>query len=176
MRRQKSWRRTQLRLAVLDAMFLYGNLYEDGSGVEADKEQALYWYKKAAEKGLAIAQYFCGGMYCRGEGLDRPYAITGLYWYEKAAEQGMAEAQYQCGVVYEKGTAMRLGKSRALYWYKKSAEQGYAFGQVKCGDLYLDSKCYPRSRHIVLEEARKYYEKAATQTERAGTSGIAKIS
>ena len=70
-----------MTLGSVDAMFLYGNLYEDGTGVEADKEQALYWYKKAAEKGLAIAQYFCGGMYCRGEGLDRPYAMTGLYWY-----------------------------------------------------------------------------------------------
>ena len=153
-----------ITLGSVDAMFLYGNLYEDGSGVEADKEQALYWYKKAAEKGLAIAQYFCGGMYCRGQGLDRPYAMTGLYWYEKAAEQGMAEAQYQCGVIYEKGTAMRLGKSRALYWYKKSAEQGYAFGQVKCGDLYLDSNVTPVPAYCV-EEARKYYEKAAAQTE-----------
>lgn len=90
--------------------------------------------------------------------------MTGLYWYEKAAEQGMAEAQYQCGVIYEKGTAMRLGKSRALYWYKKSAEQGYAFGQVKCGDLYLDSNVTPVPAYCV-EEARKYYEKAAAQTE-----------
>ena len=40
-----------ITLGSVDAMFLYGNLYEDGSGVEADKEQALYWYKKAAEKG-----------------------------------------------------------------------------------------------------------------------------
>lgn len=103
-------------------------------------------------------------MYCRGEGLDRPYAMTGLYWYEKAAEQGMPEAQYQCGVIYEKGTAMRLDKSRALYWYKKAAEQGYAFGQVKCGDLYLDSNVTPVPAYCV-EEARKYYEKAAAQTE-----------
>lgn len=153
-----------ITLGSVDAMFLYGNLYEDGTGVEADKEQALYWYKKAAEKGLAIAQYFCGGMYCRGEGLDRPYAMTGLYWYEKAAEQGMAEAQYQCGVIYEKENAMRQNKSRALYWYKKAAEQGYAFGQVKCGDLYLDSNVTPVPAYCV-EEARKYYEKAATQTE-----------
>ena len=87
-----------------------------------------------------------------------------MQYYIMAAEKDHPRAQYLLGEAYETGRGLEKDCSRALYWYKKAAEQGYAFGQVKCGDLYLDSNVTPVPAYCV-EEARKYYEKAAAQTE-----------
>jgi len=33
--------------------------YENGTGVEKDEQEAVEWYKKAAEQGYASAQFKC---------------------------------------------------------------------------------------------------------------------
>lgn len=57
-----------------------------------DKQEALAWYRKAAEQGNPDAQYNVGMMYLRGEGVagNRQEAIK---WIGKAAEQGYKRAQ-----------------------------------------------------------------------------------
>lgn len=157
-------------LGNTDAMLLYGTTYDEGFCADADKEKVLYWYKKAAEKGLALAQSSCAEMYCKGVGLDRQYTVTGLYWYEKAAAQGMLDAQKKCAEIYMEGTAIKQDKSRARYWYEKAAEQGDAFAQAKCADLYLEPPVSANYAKI----ARMYYEKAAAQTEKPKVQAYAK--
>ena len=34
--------------------------YENGSGVSKDEQQAITWYRKAADQGYAMAQYNLG--------------------------------------------------------------------------------------------------------------------
>jgi len=46
---------------------LGGNLYHD-DGIENNKEQSRYWYKKAADQGHSGGQYCLGIMYLDGEG------------------------------------------------------------------------------------------------------------
>ena len=45
------------------AQFNIGNMFDFGKGVKEDNAQAVYWYKKSAEKGNASAQYALGWMY-----------------------------------------------------------------------------------------------------------------
>jgi TPR repeat protein len=45
-----------------------GIAYAFGKGVLKNDKQAVYWYQKAAEQGLAEAQYNLGAMYANGEG------------------------------------------------------------------------------------------------------------
>ena len=40
-----------------------GRMYANGRGVEQDDEQAVFWYRKAAEQGHASAQFNLGWMY-----------------------------------------------------------------------------------------------------------------
>jgi TPR repeat protein len=40
-------------------------MYAFGKGVLKDDKQAVYWYQKAAEQGLAEAQYNLGAMYAK---------------------------------------------------------------------------------------------------------------
>ncbi|WP_148132454.1 tetratricopeptide repeat protein, partial [Neisseria sp. HMSC074B07] len=64
--------------------------------------QAVQWYRKAAEQGLADAQYNLGMMYANGQGVRQDYAEA-VRWFRKTAEQGLAEAQYNLGLAYEQG-------------------------------------------------------------------------
>ncbi len=67
-------------------------MYENGKGVPLDEEQAVHWYRQAAEQGYARAQTNLGLMYENGKGVpqDEEQAI---YWYRKAVEQGDGRAQ-----------------------------------------------------------------------------------
>lgn len=42
----------------VDAQAMLASLYFEGKGVDADKEQAIFWYQKAAEHGNAEAIAF----------------------------------------------------------------------------------------------------------------------
>ena len=48
-----------------------GWMYENGQGVEKDLEEAVKWYRKAADQGNAYAQYNVGVVYYKGEGVLR---------------------------------------------------------------------------------------------------------
>ena len=49
--------------------------------------EAAKWYRKAAEQGLAGAQYCLGACYNNGEGVEQDFEEAAK-WFRKAAEQG----------------------------------------------------------------------------------------
>ena len=61
-----------------------------------DAAQAVVWYRKAAERGLAEAQCKLGCCLEKGEGVARD-AAQAVVWYRRAAEQGHAGAQHHLG-------------------------------------------------------------------------------
>ena len=95
----------------------------NGEGVAKDDEQAVFWWKKAAEQGHAEAQYKLGCCYDDGIGVDKDLKQA-VYWWKKAAEQGDAEAQHNLGECYHKGEGVDKDLKQAGYWFKKAAEQG----------------------------------------------------
>ena len=66
-----------------------GTMYEFGSGVAKDYNQAAEWYQKAAQQGLGLAQMNLAELY---EKIEQNYAIA-EYWYKEAANQGQAGAK-----------------------------------------------------------------------------------
>ena len=67
-------------------------MYRDGRGVREDDEEAVRWYRRAAEQGHAPAQTNLGWMYENGRGVRRD-RVEAVRWYRLAAEQGNADAQ-----------------------------------------------------------------------------------
>ena len=63
-------------------------MYVQGRGVRQDDAQAVQWYRKAAEQGLAEAQYNLGVMYAKGEGVRQNYKIA-KEWFGKACDNGL---------------------------------------------------------------------------------------
>jgi len=125
---------------------------------DRDYEKALYIFAALARQGYAEAQYNCGLMYDRGEGMTTDKAKA-LYWYEKAAEQGHVKAQFNCGLMYDSGEGTVVDKAKALYWYEKAAEQGIVQAQYNCGVMYSHGAGTTADK----AKALYWYEKAAEQ-------------
>jgi tetratricopeptide (TPR) repeat protein len=87
-------------------------------------QQALQWYRKAADQGYAPAQVNLGALYAEGHGVPRDFQEA-LAWYRQAADQGYALAQFNLGVMYSAGQG---GISRdavmAYVWFSRAAIQG----------------------------------------------------
>ena len=68
-----------------------GAAYTYGKGVAQDYAQAVKWYRKAAEQGVANAQYILGLMYVKGQGVPQNYSES-YVWSSLAAASGNEDA------------------------------------------------------------------------------------
>jgi TPR repeat protein len=76
-----------------------GVMYKKGQGVAQDDKQAVAWFRKAADQGLADAQRKLGLFYFLGKWViqDNKQAQE---WFIKAVLQGDARAMFSMGVIY----------------------------------------------------------------------------
>jgi hypothetical protein len=70
------------------------------SAARAYYAESVKWTRRAADQGLAIAQYSLGDMYQFGYGAPQDYAEA-LRWYRRAADQGLPIAVWNLGVMYD---------------------------------------------------------------------------
>ena len=91
-------------------------------------EEAVRWYRKAAEQGFALAQSNLGNAYRKGEGVAKD-PFEAVRWYRKAAEQGLAQAQFNLGSSYYNGEGVAKDLAEAVRWYRKAAELGHPNAQ-----------------------------------------------
>lgn len=123
-----------------------------------DYDNAVQWFRFAADRGYAPAQCYLGWCYDTGKGIamDEYEAVK---WYRKSAEQGNADAQCNLGVCYDNGEGVAKNAYEAVKWYRKSAEQGNASAQYNLG------LCYEFGSGVGKDtsEAVMWYRKAAAQ-------------
>lgn len=106
------------------AMRNIGHLYRWGQGVEKNVDQAIHWYRMAAEKGFSRAQANLAAIYLQGdEGTPVNYEEAHK-WFAAAAVQNLAVAQYNLGLMYELGLGVEKNEARALGWYNLAAKAG----------------------------------------------------
>jgi TPR repeat protein len=121
-------------------------------------QEAVTWFRKAAEQGLATAQYNLAVMYANGRGVtkDDQEAVT---WYRRAAEQGLALAQHNLAVMYANAQGVPKDDQEAETWYRKAAEQGLATAQNNLAFMYQNGRGVTKDD----QEAVIWYRKAAEQ-------------
>ena len=127
--------------------------------------------KALAEKGDAKAQYNLGGMYLRGEGVEKDLK-EGIKWYRKAAEQNYALAQYGLGWMYQYGQGVEKDIKEAVKWYRKAAEQNHPDAQYNLGVMYDNGEGVGEDD----KEAVKWYRKAAGQNFEPAKAALKKLS
>ncbi len=98
--------------------------------------EAAKWYRKAAERGMPMAQYELGILYMFGEGVPQDYKES-ISWHRKAAGQGMAVAQYELGSIYYRGSGVTQDYSEAKKWFQMAAEKGHEQAQYCLGVMYF---------------------------------------
>ena len=99
------------------AQYNLGVMYATGCGVDKNDTKAVYWYRKAAEQGNAMAENNLGCMLECGRGCEKDEQEA-LLMYRKAAEHGNAMGRKNLGVVYETGIPggeQNLEKAKVLY-------------------------------------------------------------
>jgi TPR repeat protein len=99
--------------------------------------EAVPWYRKAAEQGEPVAQFWIGWMYFEGLlKVPNPTDVENIYteatvWLTRSANQGNAAAEYQLSKIYANGLG---GKEKnlllALKLARQSAAQGYPLAKL----------------------------------------------
>jgi hypothetical protein len=134
-------------------------MYQYGGGGKQD--EAMKWYRKAADQGYAEAQEHIGFMYAHGDAVKRDY-VEAMKWFRKAADQGDAGAQVEIGVLFEGGKGVKTDNAEAEKWYRKAADQGDMSAQYNLGTLLEYGR--PGLKRDGAE-AFKWLRKAADQGE-----------
>lgn len=97
--------------------------YLAGRGVPKDLAQAAYWYRKAADQGIPVAQNYMGYLYTVGMGVPQDHAEA-VRWYERAASANDLEAKVNLAGFYMKGDGVKQDTGEALRLLKSAAEKG----------------------------------------------------
>jgi len=85
----------------------------------------MYWYRKAADRGSAVAERMIGRLYFEGRGVIRDFTEAAM-WFRKAAGEGLPVAQWDLGMMYYRGYGVSKDLATARAWLQKAAARGYA--------------------------------------------------
>ncbi|RLA45640.1 MAG: hypothetical protein DRR06_06825 [Gammaproteobacteria bacterium] len=118
-----------------EAQLALADIYLDGKIVPQNYQQALEWYRQAAQQGNAHAMYNIGVFYDRGYSVDVDYEEASN-WYRKAAALGFPAALYNIGIMYEYGQTVPKDYAKAHEYYLMAAEKGEPSAQFSLGLLY----------------------------------------
>jgi TPR repeat protein len=120
--------------------------------------EAAEYFRKAAEQGLAGAQFDLAVRHRLGQGVPQDM-VQSFNWLRKAAQQGHRTAQYNLALMYGMGQGTAEDLAQAFYWMRKAAEQGDADAQHKLALSYIHGHGVPKD----LAQAGQWALKAAEQ-------------
>ena len=142
---EKGYPRAQNELADLE--------YDDGN-----YEEALKWYRLAAGKGYAAAQYMLGYMYLNGIAVEKDEG-KGIELIQKAANRGNTQAQLVLGIAYYDGTGVEQNYEEAMKWLLKAEKKKHRYARFLVGEAYFYGNGVKRDEAKAIE----LWTKAARQ-------------
>jgi TPR repeat protein len=118
----------------------------------AQYQEAEQWLRKAAEAGLAEAQFRLGTLYQSGRVTD-PGKTNALFWFEKAASQHHVGALFNLGSMYGTGQGVPRDPQAAARFFREAAELGDAYAQFNMARRCAEGQGIPTN----LVEGLKWY-------------------
>lgn len=101
-----------------DAVLAMGWFYLNGFGVEADKDEAIRWYRRSARQGEPRAMFSLGYIaYFR-----KDYSEA-LKWFERALEKNHHRSGYWIGKIYWRGRSVDRDRKRAQSYFAQAAQR-----------------------------------------------------
>lgn len=113
----------------------WGTAMKAARAVEQNWEEAVKWYRAAAEQGLASAQCNLAWCYEYGKGVEQD-STAAAAWYRRAAEQGEARGMFCLGVLYRQGSGVEKDPAAAAMWYQKAVDAGSFHAMCNLGVCY----------------------------------------
>ena len=131
-----------------------GRAWQNGLGVLPDDEEAEFWFRQAAEAGIACSQHALGTLL-----QEQGRVEEAMDWYTQAADAGNQDAQYHLGKLYLQGNAIPKDVIKAVEYLTAAAEQGNQYAQYSLGKLYLAGDEILRDQ----DQAAHWLSKSAAQ-------------
>ena len=91
---------------------------------DVDSEQAVAWFRRAAEAGSARALRHLGICYMKGLGVALDTA-QGYIWLRRAAEAGELDAMHGLGLCYRDGHGVAADVAQGDAWVLRARSAGY---------------------------------------------------
>lgn len=123
---------------------------------ERDLKRAAESYKKAADYGIAAAQYHYAMCLLSGRGVDK-MEVDAIPYLRAAAQSGYADAQVNLGGCFESGNGVNVCLEEAVRWYSMAAEQNDLDACVNLGNCYFHGRGIEQNFSL----AAKWYKIAA---------------
>ncbi len=98
--------------------------------------EALPWYEKAADAGLADANYALANMHKEAKGVAANDDAKALVYLRKAAREGLDTAQLDLGTWLANGRATKADPREAFLWFARAAGQGNVLAQNRLARMY----------------------------------------
>ena len=102
--------------------------------------EAAKWWRKAADQGVAQAQYNLGIYYANGRGVARD-PVEAVKWHRKAAEQWNAKALTELGLCYANGRGVAKDEVEAYAYSNLAGMTSESARQTR--EFFLDEKLSP---------------------------------
>jgi len=144
-----------------------------GDGVPVDYAEAAKWLEMAAAQNDSDSERLIGWMYYTGNGMAKDLAKS-FEMYRRSAELGNEYSMGQLGIMCLYGLGVEKNGAEALRWCRAGAEKDAPQAEEMMGEFYD-----PAFNWGVLppdvEEARKWYTKAAARGDSAAKDHLAKL-
>lgn len=124
---------------IADEQFRIGVAYQNGAYMlPQDNKKALEYYRKAAERGHAVAQLFMVMGLMR---YNDDHNEEVMSWLQKAASQGERQAMYNLAISYHRGDVNGMPDIEfSLKLFRKSAEKLYGPACARMAHIYANGE------------------------------------
>lgn len=112
-------------------------------GEEPDYENAVYWYRRAATSGDALANVKVGDAYRLGKGVEMN-AKKAFFWYGRAVEADVAEGMRKLAWALYYGEGVEKNLEEAELAFRAAVEAGDGEAARDLGDLYALGDGFPK--------------------------------
>lgn len=151
-----------------DAYVEVARAMQNGSGVEANPEQAFEMAQKAStEWEHPDAMMLLGYAYLVGSGTEQDTNL-GLQYTRRAADLGSRQAMLNMGAIYGSAYGVERDTVAMEQWYMKAAEAGSVSAMMRLARMYQDGKALPEDK----KRAAELYQMAA---DRGNTEAMCRL-
>ncbi len=130
------WSRKAADGGAAEGAFNLGLAYQAGFGVAADRDEAMRWYRSAADRQFAPAMINLAGLL-----LDQTAGEDGaaaLELVRAAADAGSADAMFDMGHLHENGIGAARDMVEAMRWYRLAADKKDSDARRRLGLIHAD--------------------------------------
>ena len=140
---------------LLVGLAYYFGEYQDGTSIEVDYEQAVYWLRMAADSGHSYAQWHLGGMYREGKGVQRDIKKAARLFLQ-AAKSGNVKARVNIAAAFYSGAGVEQDFDRAYAWASLAAVRGNEIAKNLVQKILPKLENRDRADSLAAEYFKKY--------------------